>query len=54
MQRPRSTQAGVGCRAGFTVPDFDICLQQKVLDLIGTLEEGETTGAVIRDRSLRF
>jgi hypothetical protein len=37
-----------------TVQDFDAYLQQKVLDLIGTLQEDETTGAVIRNRGSRF
>lgn len=37
-----------------TVPDFDAYLQQKVLDLIGTLQEDETTGTVLRNRGSRF
>jgi hypothetical protein len=37
-----------------TVPDFDSYLQQKVLELIGTLQEDETTGAVIRGWGSQF
>jgi hypothetical protein len=37
-----------------TVPHFDAYLQRKVLDLIGTLQEDETTGPVIRYRGSRF
>jgi hypothetical protein len=37
-----------------TVPDFDAYLQQKVLDLIGTLQEDEATGAVLKHRGSRF
>ena len=37
-----------------TVPDFDAYLQQKVLDLIGTLQEDETTGTVIRSWGSQF
>jgi len=37
-----------------TIPDFDHYLQQEVLDLIGTLQEDETTGTVIRSWGSRF
>ena len=37
-----------------TIPDFDAYLQQKVLDLIGTIQEDHTTGTVIRSWGSRF
>ena len=37
-----------------TIPDFDAFLQQKVLDLIATLQEDATTGSVIRSWGSRF
>jgi len=37
-----------------TIPDFDTYLQNKVLDLIGTLQEDTTTGSVIRSWGSQF
>jgi hypothetical protein len=37
-----------------TVPDFDEYLQQKIFDLIGTLQEDDKTGTVIRNWGSRF
>jgi hypothetical protein len=37
-----------------TVPDFVTYLQQKVLDPIGTLQEDETAGTVIRSWGSQF
>ena len=37
-----------------TIPDFDTYLQQKILDLIGTLQEDETTGTVLRSWGSQF
>ena len=54
-RRPGSSQAGARyVLPVLTVPDFDLYLQQNVLDVIGTLQEDETADAVIRHRGSRF
>ena len=37
-----------------TIPDFDTYLQQEILDLIGTLQEDQTIGTVIRNWGSQF